>query len=337
MSELTWKHHALIQSLLSRGPLMADNFHKIFEFVTGRDPGAHAKLFNDYLLKINKELSFVQFELRGCRNQYDGKVYYGVVNNVSDEQSKIGTRYTVPQIAFYKGIIEGIVQDSAGQGSISNIDALYVRLENQVPTVQSQLQSQSQASTSAGVPSAFKNFSLSQKEKTLEDFVKDRWLCSTPDGRVGLGVRSFLDLRSWFHNNEVPLCHACNEAAVKAELCPNEGCNVRMHKYCLLEKFSKTKVNKVCPGCSSQWPYTVTKMEALMYQNEINGSETSQPKERSQRKSRFVAADNAPSGRPKLRRKLITNDAADGGCSSQGSTSTVASLRRSTRSTAHLK
>ncbi|CAH2042920.1 unnamed protein product [Thlaspi arvense] len=66
--------------------------------------GTHQKLFNDYLLMINKELAFVQFELRACRNQYDGKVYYGVVNNVADEQSKLGTKYTVPQIAFYKGI-----------------------------------------------------------------------------------------------------------------------------------------------------------------------------------------------------------------------------------------
>ena len=70
-------------------------------FVTG----AHQQQFNDYLLKINKELSYVHLELRGCRNQYDGKVYYGVVNNVSDEQSKLGTKYTVPQLAFYKGIV----------------------------------------------------------------------------------------------------------------------------------------------------------------------------------------------------------------------------------------
>lgn len=67
--------------------------------------GTHQQLFNDYLLKINKELSFVQMELRACRNQYDGNVFYGVVNNVADEQSKLGTRYTVPQIAFYKGIV----------------------------------------------------------------------------------------------------------------------------------------------------------------------------------------------------------------------------------------
>lgn len=54
---------------------------------------------------MNKALSFAQFELRGCRNQYDGRVYYGLVNNVSDEQSKLGTKYSVPQIAFYKAIV----------------------------------------------------------------------------------------------------------------------------------------------------------------------------------------------------------------------------------------
>ena len=67
--------------------------------------GTNQQLFNDYLRKINMELSYVQFELRAFRNQYNGSVYYGVVNNVADEQSKLGTKYTVPQIAFYKGIV----------------------------------------------------------------------------------------------------------------------------------------------------------------------------------------------------------------------------------------
>lgn len=65
----------------------------------------HRQLFNEVLLKINKELAYVQFELRACQNQYDGKVYYGMVNNVADEQSKLGTKYSVPQIAFYKGVV----------------------------------------------------------------------------------------------------------------------------------------------------------------------------------------------------------------------------------------
>ncbi|RVW60974.1 hypothetical protein CK203_051358 [Vitis vinifera] len=91
MPDLSWRHHALIQALLSRGPSSRMTSTPSF-------PASPAKI------QINKELSYVHLELRGCRNQYDGKVYYGVVNNVSDEQSKLGTKYTVPQLAFYKGI-----------------------------------------------------------------------------------------------------------------------------------------------------------------------------------------------------------------------------------------
>lgn len=69
------------------------------------DAGTHQQLFDDFLVKINKELSSIKLELRGSRFQYDGKVYYGVVNNASDEQSKLGTKYSAPQIAFYKAVV----------------------------------------------------------------------------------------------------------------------------------------------------------------------------------------------------------------------------------------
>uniref|UniRef100_A0A7N0UR31 Non-structural maintenance of chromosomes element 1 homolog n=1 Tax=Kalanchoe fedtschenkoi TaxID=63787 RepID=A0A7N0UR31_KALFE len=208
MSALGWQHHTLIQSLLSRGPTSEKEFHDMFEGVSKKNPVNYPRIFNDVLLKINKELSYVQFELRGCRNQYDGEVYYGVVNNVADEQSKLGTKYTVPQIAFYKGVIEAIAQDGTAQGCISSIDALNLRLESQMTATNSESQG-------AAVPAALKYFSISQKEKTLDEFVRDKWLCHTSDGNIGLGVRSFLDLRSWFRGNDVPPCEVCNEAGVK--------------------------------------------------------------------------------------------------------------------------
>ena len=68
------------------------------------------------------------------------------------------------------------------------------------------------------VPSALKYFSISQKEKTLNDLVRDKWLNLTADGNITLGVKSFLDLRSWFRNNDVPSCQVCNEAGVKVVL-----------------------------------------------------------------------------------------------------------------------
>lgn len=82
----------------------------------------------------------------------------------------------------------------------------------QVPAGQSSQDSQSR------IPPAFRNFTMSQKEKTLNDLIRDRWLSYTSSGKVGLGVRSFLDLRSWFRSNDVPSCNVCNEAGVKVSI-----------------------------------------------------------------------------------------------------------------------
>lgn len=65
----------------------------------------HQQLFNDTLLKINKDLAYLQLELRACVNQHDGMVYYGVVNNIPDEESKLGTKYSVRQVTYYKGLV----------------------------------------------------------------------------------------------------------------------------------------------------------------------------------------------------------------------------------------
>ncbi|KAK4788255.1 hypothetical protein SAY86_019574 [Trapa natans] len=257
MPPLSEAHKVLIQAVISRGPLTEEEFHSIFSGVTGKNPANQQKVFSDYLLKINRELSLVNCELRGCRNQNDGKVYYGFVNNVADEESKLGTKYSVPQIAYYRAIIEAIVQDAAAQGSISNVEALNLRLENQ--TVAG---SQPQENSSS-VPAALRNFSMSQKERTLEELVRDRWLYLSADNNIGLGIRSFLDLRSWFCSNDIPSCEVCNEAAVKAEPCPNENCTVRIHEYCLKQQFSQRQVQGACPSCGTGWGLSVPKAEEV--------------------------------------------------------------------------
>ncbi|KAF3327253.1 Non-structural maintenance of [Carex littledalei] len=276
MSNLTWRYHTLIQALLSRGPLKEEEFHEIFVGVSGKNPVKYKDTFNQALLKINDALAYVQFELRACRNQYDGQVYYGVVNNVADEQSKLGTKYSAPQIAFYKGVIEAINND-AGTGTISNIDALNVRLENQI------ILSQASQDSGAKLPTAFKLFNMSQKEKTLQELIKDKWLCQTSSDMIGLGIRSFFDLRGWFRTNEVPSCDVCNEAGVKASVCPKEGCLVRIHDYCLQKKFSNKTGSSACPGCGTEWP--LSEYESA----EIHENNTTSPDE-----SQITSANPAP-------------------------------------------
>nr|DAD32764.1 TPA_asm: hypothetical protein HUJ06_011615 [Nelumbo nucifera] len=313
MPELNWKHHTLIQALLSRGPLKEEEFHSIFRSLTGKSPGSHRQILNDYLLRINKELAYVQFELRGCRNQYDGMVYYGVVNNVADEQSKLGTKYSVPQIAFYKAIVEAIVHEETGQGTISNLAALNLRLENQVQTG-----SQSQGGL-PHIPPALKNFSMSQKEKTIDELVRDQWLCSTPDGIIGLGIRSFLDLRFWFRNNDIPSCDICNEAGVKAELCQNGSCTIRIHRYCIRKKFSQKRAERVCPGCGAAWKNLVSNVDGVEEVHEEIGLTQSEP------------SSSGPSMQKRLRScKREETDTVGAGLSQ--TTSCATDMRRTTRS-----
>ncbi|CAK7329204.1 unnamed protein product [Dovyalis caffra] len=280
MTVLNWKHHTLIQALMSRGPLKEEELFKIFADVTGKYPQGNKREFNDYLLKINKELSYVQMEMRCCRNQNDGGVCYGLVNTVPDDQSKLGTKYSVPQIALFKGVIEAIVQDVTAQGSISNIDALNIRLENQVQTV---TESESQEGPSQ-MPPALRNFSMSQKEKTLDELVRDNWLCHTPEGTIGLGARSYLDLRSWFHSSGIPSCEVCNEAGVKGKVCQNEGCTARIHHYCLEKKISQSRGEIVCPSCGIQWHHGVAKTEVIEEGEDLNEPSQSRPRTGSKRK-----------------------------------------------------
>ncbi|XP_015576319.1 non-structural maintenance of chromosomes element 1 homolog isoform X3 [Ricinus communis] len=318
MAVLNWKHHTLIQSLMSRGPLKEDDFHKIFSSVTGKNPRTCGREFNDFLLKINKELSYVQMELRRCRNQNDGQLFYGLVNNVSDDQSKLGSKYSVPQITLFKAAIEAIVQDATAQGSISWSGALNIRLENQV---YNSAESQSQGSSSQ-VPPALRNFSLSQKEKTLDELVCDKWLCRTPDGGIGLGVRSYLDLRSWFHNSGTPPCQVCNEAAIKAKVCQNESCTLRIHHYCLKKKISQSRGKIVCPTCGIEWECQVPKCEAVDVEYEQNDPTESQPPVGSKRK--------------KLKANINAEADAARGSSSQAS-QPIPDLRRVTRSSAQTR
>ncbi|KAK7333917.1 hypothetical protein VNO80_30698 [Phaseolus coccineus] len=349
---LSWRHHVVIQSLLSRGPLSEKDLRAMFEDLTKKNPGTERQLFDGFILKINKALSCANFELRACIDQYDGQVYYGVVNTVSDEHSKLGTKYSVPQIAFYKAIIEAIVQDASAKGVIFSIHALNLSLDGQV-TIMTDPQSQGDQ---PDVPSALKNFSLSQKEKTLHELVRDQWLNLTTDGVIKLGLKSFLDLRSWFRNNDVPSCHVCNEAGIKAEVCQNENCTVRIHQYCLKQLFLQRKVAKVCPSCGTSWPYTVPKEEALQREDDIEPRQ-SQRMTRSDRKrqsaNRVVVDDEVGCSNQdelnenreiqndnvltrKRRRGRQTDEVETGEPGASQSSAAILGLRRVTRNSARL-
>ncbi|KAH9564844.1 hypothetical protein CY35_04G045900 [Sphagnum magellanicum] len=257
------RHHTYIQALMRRGPLDEKHAKTMFTnlFQSREEDG-----FFDFLGVVNKELDYVQMEIRGSANQYDGILYYGLVNKLANEEAKMGTRFTHVQICLFKAIMEAILQDSTGSGVISSMEALNLPLDTQA-----ELQSQAPTSSTQAVPL---HLTLAAKEETLASLVSDKWLSRTDNGQIALGVMAFLELRNFFKNFDLPLCDVCNEAAIKAQPCRNEACNVRMHSYCVPRKFGHTQVRKVCPECGANWkiPHTSNVADDNDNEMEENGN-----------------------------------------------------------------
>jgi non-structural maintenance of chromosomes element 1 len=45
MAPLSWRHHTLLQALLSRGPLSEREFHAVFAALSGKNPGKPSSLY----------------------------------------------------------------------------------------------------------------------------------------------------------------------------------------------------------------------------------------------------------------------------------------------------
>ncbi|TVU27176.1 hypothetical protein EJB05_29763 [Eragrostis curvula] len=69
-----------------------------------------------------------------------------------------------------------------------------------------------------------------------------------------------------------------------ASTCPNRGCNVRIHEYCLKKKFSQRKASRACPGCGTEWPWQEGEVDGDDEVNEPGKDEASA--NRSSRKRR---------------------------------------------------
>eukprot|EP00850_Spirogloea_muscicola_P026200 SM006051S19311 [mRNA] locus=s6051:29:858:- [translate_table: standard] len=134
--------HAVVQSLLARGPQREDRLRQAVLELAGRDrldgadtailPGLAAALlggraapllppsscstdgcgasladaaFADFVGGLGRDLAAVECELHAAAHQADGgRLYYGVVNRVADGPAMLGTRLSHVQIAFFRSI-----------------------------------------------------------------------------------------------------------------------------------------------------------------------------------------------------------------------------------------
>ncbi|GJP50839.1 hypothetical protein CLOM_g9996 [Closterium sp. NIES-68] len=276
------RHHTLVQSLMSRGPAKEAQARQLHHDIWAKVAGDSQEDFLTSVGRINAALSLLQLELRAAADQADGELWYGVVNRAADSQGKLGTRYSHEEIQYFKCLVEHIVTASNGSGCISSITALHLTPapSSSQPNATQDPLSPSSSQPPLSPPAARSHaLSLTDKERLIADLAENHWLSLANDsrdgssgagsssggggggrrgsgvqGRVGLGVRTYLELQQYLKSIEgVVVCDVCHDAAVTAVCCASEGCEYRLHQYCLAAKFHRVKHPK-CPQCDSPWP-----------------------------------------------------------------------------------
>lgn len=98
---------------------------------------------------------------------------------------------------------------------ITNLFGIWKRPNQPCNVIYKQGNAQAAESSQAA---AARNLSATDKERNIEELVADGWLEKQGDGRLALGPRTFMELRTYIQSLDVPTCNACKEPAVKVSL-----------------------------------------------------------------------------------------------------------------------
>ncbi|BBN11961.1 non-structural maintenance of chromosomes element 1 [Marchantia polymorpha subsp. ruderalis] len=192
-STLNAKHHTFLQAIMNRGPLWEDTVLQIYKSLQNVDSLDGFYLF---LGEINKELEFVEMELKKVTNQNDGKEYFGMINKYASPQAKLGSRLSSAQIAFFKAVMEAIVLEPSGEGYILSATALNLK-----PAEAHQVEASGAASSQT---TAIIKMTMSAKEEALDLLAE---LCQNHECQVRM--HSYC-LNKKFRGRQARVCSRCH-------------------------------------------------------------------------------------------------------------------------------
>lgn len=103
-----------------------------------------------------------------------------------------------------------------------------------------------------------------EAQRILDQFVQERWLDLSPDGRYCIALRTLLELGPYLkdkYEEEIAECTLCMDLVTRGRRCPNGQCVVRLHHFCATRYFSELpSLAQVCLTCKTPWPNGVGKV-----------------------------------------------------------------------------
>jgi len=151
--------------------------------LSGRELSAHASAIPDedkldtYIGAVNVPLEKFHIQLRKGYSPCDNGTFWGVVNTINDESSKLASEYQPPQVALFQSIVQALLEVEEARMTMSDAQALGPELERNL------------------------TLKISEAGKAIQSFHKARWLRQIkPSAGVGgvvmvtFGVRAVLEL-----------------------------------------------------------------------------------------------------------------------------------------------
>lgn len=132
------------------------------------------KKIDDFVATINKNIEEFNYKIQVLVHPKTRVVYFGIINEVDDEISKLATNFTPNELVYFKKILENIqsLEDEGKDLYLS--DATNLRE---------------------------KSMSLDIADQCLANLIQEGWLEKNKN-KIQIGVRSFLDLRSFLEQNQ---------------------------------------------------------------------------------------------------------------------------------------
>ncbi|KAL1473315.1 hypothetical protein MTO96_003864 [Rhipicephalus appendiculatus] len=77
------------------------------------------------------------------------------------------------------------------------------------------------------------------------------------EGNVSLAPLTLLEMEPYLREqlgDAIPQCHVCKQMCIKAKLCANPNCPVKLHSHCATQIFrSRRTTSGSCPSCDEPW------------------------------------------------------------------------------------
>lgn len=205
--------HAFLQVLMHHQVLRQDTPQEeedftalsVFQEISGNTTGSVAALV-DLIADINKNVKFLELEIRRMLFPAERVWYVALVNTLEDAPSKLLVApikdgphdlYNHAELTFFKALVESIATSresvQAGVPVLSLMEALHLDDSGF-----------SQAGPSQVTQSTGKPLTMYERQQVLSRLTRDKWLARSPDGRGGIiGPRTFMALRSWVQSLDV--------------------------------------------------------------------------------------------------------------------------------------